>query len=266
MADRYAVIGHPVAHSRSPAIHQRFAQATGQDLEYRRIEAAPPGFVAAVERFRQSGGKGLNVTLPHKEAAFRYCRETSKRAAAAQAVNTLVLGDAVFGDNTDGAGLVRDIEVNEGWRLRGRSVLLLGAGGAARGVAGALLAAGAARLVIANRTVEKARALAARFPSALGCGYGDLARERFELIVNATSAGLQDAALPLPAGLLSSGVLAYEMVYDRPTRFLAAARTGGARVRDGLGMLVEQAAESFLVWRGVRPETAAVLEALRAHL
>jgi shikimate dehydrogenase len=263
MPDRYAVIGHPVAHSRSPAIHQRFAQAARQPLEYGRIEAAPQGFVDAVERFRQSGGKGLNVTLPHKEAAFRYCRETSRRALAAQAVNTLVLGDSVFGDNTDGAGLVRDIEANEGWRLGGRSVLLLGAGGAARGVVGALLEAGAARLVIANRTVDKARALAARFSPALGCGYADLARQRFDLIVNATSAGLHDAPLPLPPGLFSSGILAYEMVYGRATPFLAAARAGGARVCDGLGMLVEQAAESFLVWRGVRPETRAVLAELR---
>lgn len=263
MADRYAVIGHPVAHSRSPAIHQRFAQATGQDLEYGRIDAPPQGFLDAVEQFQRSGGKGLNVTLPHKETAFRWCREASQRAGAAQAVNTLVLGDAVFGDNTDGAGLVRDIEANEGWRLQGRRVLLLGAGGAARGVVGSLLEAGAARLVIANRTVDKARVLAARFPSVLGCGYADLAQQRFDLIVNATSSGLQDAALPLPAGVFSSGVLAYEMVYGRDTPFLAAARAGGARVRDGLGMLVEQAAESFLVWRGVRPETRAVLAELR---
>lgn len=263
MAERYAVIGHPVAHSRSPWIHARFARATGEDIEYGRIDAPPEGFAAAVEQFAASGGRGLNVTVPHKDAAFRLCRETSARARQAQAVNTLVLGGVVYGDNTDGAGLVRDIEANQGYRLRGRRALLLGAGGAACGVVGALLEAGVARLVIANRTVERARSLAARFPPALGCGYPDLAQERFDVIVNATSAGLQDAALPLPAGLFSSGVLAYEMVYGRDTAFLAAAHAAGARACDGLGMLVEQAAESFLVWRGVRPATRAVLAELR---
>lgn len=263
MADRYAVIGHPVAHSRSPWIHERFARSTGQDLEYGRIDATPEAFAAAVEAFRSAGGKGLNVTLPHKEAAFRLCRKASARAGAAGAVNTLVLGEAISGDNTDGAGLVRDVESNEGYRLRGRRVLLLGAGGAARGVVGALLEAGVARLAVANRTVERAHALAARFPGVTSCKFRDLAGERFDVVVNATSAGLEHAALPLPAGLLAEGVLAYEMVYGRDTPFLAAARAGGARTRDGLGMLVEQAAESFLVWRGVRPETRAVLAELR---
>jgi shikimate dehydrogenase len=266
MADRYAVIGHPVAHSRSPWIHARFARATGQDLEYGRIDAAPERFEAAVAEFRRSGGKGLNITLPHKEAAFRLCQERSARAEAAGAVNTLVLGETLFGDNTDGAGLVRDIEANEGCRLQGRSALLLGAGGAARGVIGALLHAGVARLTIANRSVEKACALAARLPGVAGCGFAELAGERFDLVINATSAGLQDAALPLPAGLFTDGVLAYEMVYGRDTPFLAAARAAGARGRDGLGMLVEQAAESFLLWRGVRPETRAMLAALRDEL
>ena len=263
MADRYAVIGHPVAHSRSPWIHARFAQATGQSIEYGRIDAPPEGFDAAVEAFRQSGGKGLNVTLPHKEAAFRLCRETSPRANAAQAVNTLVLGKAIFGDNTDGAGLVRDIEANQRIPLSGRTALLLGAGGAARGVVDALLEAGIARLVIANRTVNKARELAGRFARASACGYPELGGERFDLVINATSAGLQHAALPLPPGLFAPGVLAYEMVYGRDTAFLAAARSGGARACDGLGMLVEQAAESFLLWRGLRPDTRAVLAELR---
>jgi shikimate dehydrogenase len=263
MTDRYAVIGHPVAHSRSPWIHARFARATGQDLEYGRIDAPPEGFAAAVEQFRRSGGKGLNVTLPYKEAAFRLCGKTSARAKAAQAVNTLVLGEEISGDNTDGAGLVRDIEVNQGYALRGRRALLLGAGGAARGVVGALLEAGIARLVIANRTVDRARELAGRFPPAEACGYPALAGERFDLVVNATSAGLQDAALPLPRSLFSPAMLAYEMVYGRETAFLGAARAGGARGCDGLGMLVEQAAESFFVWRRVRPDTRAVLAELR---
>lgn len=264
--DRYAVIGHPVAHSRSPWIHERFARATGQDIEYGRIDAPPEGFAAAVEAFRRSGGRGLNVTLPHKEAAFRLCAATSPRAAAARAVNTLVLDEQISGDNTDGVGLVRDIETNERFPLRGRSVLLLGAGGAARGVIGALLEARVARLVLANRTLDKARALAARFPGARACGYGELAGERFDVVINATSAGLQDAALPLPAGVFANGALGYEMVYGRDTPFLAVARAAGARARDGLGMLVEQAAESFRVWRGVRPQTGPVLEALRANL
>ena len=263
MADRYAVIGHPVDHSKSPWIHARFARATGQDLEYGRIDVGPERFAAAVEEFCRSGGKGLNVTLPHKEAAFRLCGETSDRARAAQAVNTLLLREPIFGDNTDGAGLVRDIEANQGYGLRGKAVLLLGAGGAARGVVGALLAAGAGRLVIANRTVHKARELAERFAPATACGYAELAGERFDVVVNATSAGLQDAVLPLPPALFSPGVLAYEMVYGRNSAFLAAARGRGARACDGLGMLVEQAAESFFLWRGVRPDTRAVLAELR---
>jgi shikimate dehydrogenase len=263
MTDRYAVIGHPVAHSRSPWIHERFARATGQDMEYGRIDAPADGFAAAVERFRKAGGKGLNVTLPFKEAAFGYCADTSERARVARAVNTLTLGETVFGDNTDGPGLVRDIEANQGYGLRGRAVLLLGAGGAARGAVGALLGACIARLTIANRTVERARTLAARFPPASACGFAELAGQRFDLVVNATSAGLQDAALPLPPGIFAAGALAYEMVYGRDTPFLVQARAAGARGCDGLGMLVEQAAESFLLWRGVRPDTHAVLAELR---
>ena len=264
MPERYAVIGHPVGHSKSPWIHARFALATGQDIEYGRIDAPPEGFQAAVDRFRRAGGRGLNVTLPFKEAAFRYCGRTSPRAQAAQAANTLVFGEDAFGDNTDGAGLVRDIEANHGYRLQGRTALLLGAGGAARGVAGALLEAGVTHLVIANRAVDKGRKLAERFPPAVACGFGELAGERFDLVVNATSAGLQDAVLPLPASLFSSAVLAYDMVYGRETAFLAAARAAGALACDGLGMLVEQAAESFWLWRGMRPETRAVLAELRA--
>lgn len=263
MSERYAVIGHPVGHSKSPWIHARFARATGQDIEYGRIDAPPEDFHAAVDRFRRAGGRGLNVTLPFKEAAFRYCSRTSARAQAAQAANTLVFGADAFGDNTDGAGLVRDIEANRGYRLQGRAALLLGAGGAARGVAGALLEAGVARLVIANRTIDKGRELAERFPPAAACGFAELAGGRFDLVVNATSAGLQDAVLPLPASLFSSGVLAYDMVYGRDTPFLAAARAAGAVACDGLGMLVEQAAESFWLWRGIRPETRAVLAELR---
>jgi shikimate dehydrogenase len=248
MADRYAVIGNPVAHSKSPWIHAQFARATGEDIDYGRIEAPPDGFVRAVEAFRAQGGKGLNVTLPFKGEAFRFCAATSERAAAAQAVNTLVLDRGKpWGDNTDGVGLVRDLEVNLGRRLGGARVLLMGAGGAAQGVIGPL-----------------AQALAARVRGAAACGYEALAGRSFDLVVNATSAGLAGELPPLPAGLFAPGAFAYEMVYGRVTPFMAMARAAGAQVADGLGMLVEQAAESFLVWRGVRPDTAPVLAALRA--
>jgi shikimate dehydrogenase len=264
MTDRYAVIGNPVAHSRSPAIHAAFAAACGQDLEYGRIEAPLERFEAAAREFRAAGGKGLNVTIPFKERAFRLCDRTSARARGAQAVNTLVFGDDIFGDTTDGAGLVIDLTQNLGVPLAGKRVLLLGAGGAAQGVVGSLLEAGVAQLVIANRTAERARSLAARFPGSRACGFDALGAERFDVVVNATSSGLSGEALPLPPSLIGEGVLAYDMVYGRKTPFLATARAAGARASDGLGMLVEQAAESFRLWRGVRPETRAVLERLRA--
>ena len=266
MPDRYAVIGHPVAHSRSPWIHAQFARATGEDMEYGAIDVPPAEFARAVERFRSQGGKGLNVTLPFKPEAFRLCAETSARAAAAQAVNTLVLDRArLYGDNTDGEGLVRDLTVNLGRRLDGERVLLLGAGGAAQGVLAPLAQAGAAAIVIANRTVARAQALAQRVPGAEACGFEALAGRTFGLVVNATSAGLQGELPPLPPGLFGAGALAYDMIYGRDTEFLALARAAGAATADGLGMLVEQAAESFLVWRGVRPDTRAVLAALRAR-
>ncbi len=259
MSDRYALIGNPVAHSKSPWIHAEFARATSQDLEYDLLEAPLDGFAATVQRFRAAGGKGLNVTLPFKHEAFRLCRTVSERAQRAQAVNTLVL-DTGFGDNTDGIGLVRDLSQNLNYTFR--DVLVLGAGGAAQGVVGPLLEAGASRLVIANRTASRAKTLAERFPGASGQGYEGLAGE-FDLVINATSAGLADQAPPLPPGLLRSGVLAYDMVYGRETPFLAAARKAGARTCDGLGMLVEQAAESFFIWRGVRPQTRPLLARLR---
>jgi shikimate dehydrogenase len=263
MSERYAVIGHPVAHSKSPSIHAEFARATGQDIEYRRIEVARDGFRRAVEEFRAAGGKGLNVTLPFKNEAFRYCGKASERARLAEAVNTLAFQEPVFGDNTDGVGLVRDLSRNLHYDLRSSRALLMGAGGAAQAVVGALREAGVAQLVIVNRTVAKAQALAARFAGTRGCGYEDLGEESFGLIVNATSASLLDAAPPVPASAFGRAALAYDMVYGRETPFLAAARALGARTADGLGMLVEQAAESFFVWRGVRPETALVLRKLR---
>ena len=265
MTDRYAVIGHPVAHSKSPWIHAEFARATRQDIEYRRIEAPLDGFARAVDEFRAAGGCGANVTLPFKAQAFRYCGDNvSARARAAQAVNTLIFGNReVHGENTDGAGLLRDLTLNLGRRIAGSRILLMGAGGAAQGVLGPLLAAGPQRLVIANRTAEKARALAGRCGAAAGVGYEALAGAHFDLLINATSAGLEGGAPALPAGVFAPGALGYDMVYGRDTPFLAMARAAGAQACDGTGMLVEQAAESFLLWRGVRPDTAPVIAALR---
>lgn len=269
MTDRYAVIGHPVAHSLSPRIHAEFARATGADLVYLRLEAPLDGFVRTVEEFRAAGGKGANVTLPFKEAAVRVCADLSERARVARSVNTLRFdGARSYGDNTDGAGLLRDLAVNLGCGLAARRVLLLGAGGAARGVLAPLLQAGPERLVIANRTPAKAEALAAEFAfaacAARALGFEALAGESFDIVINATSAGLSGAGLAIPASIFRPGVLAYDMVYGRETPFMALARARGAAAHDGLGMLVEQAAESFLLWRGVRPQTAAVLAALRA--
>ena len=263
MRDRYGVVGNPVAHSRSPEIHASFARATGQELEYVRLEAPLDGFAATVERFRAQGGKGLNVTVPFKEAAYRYCQRVSPRSGKAQVVNTLDFsGSEAYGDTTDGSGLVNDIVRNLRFDLRGRHLLLMGAGGAAQGVVGALLEAGVGRLVVANRTAVRARVLAERF-GVEACGYSDLEEQAFDVVVNATSAGLAAEAPKLPVSVYEPGALAYEMVYGRDTPFLAQARAAGARAVDGLGMLVEQAAESFFVWRGVRPDTRHVLERLR---
>jgi len=260
MTERYAVIGQPVAHSKSPWIHARFARATRQDIDYGLIEAPLGGFERAAEEFRAAGGKGLNVTLPFKEDAFRYCKVLSPRARQARAVNTITFRAEVFGDNTDGVGLVRDL----GADLPGRRVLLMGAGGAAQGVVGALLEAGAAALTIANRTEARAKEIAARFSGVAASGYPAL-EPAFDLVINATSASLADEAPALPLKVLARAKLAYDMVYGRDTPFLAAARAAGVKARDGAGMLVEQAAESFFVWRGVRPDTAPVLRELRGR-
>ena len=265
MTDRYAVIGNPIAHSKSPWIHAEFARQTRQDIEYTRLEAPLAGFARSVEEFRGAGGRGANVTVPFKEQAFDLCRDAlSARARAAGVVNTLIFEAAgLRGDNTDGIGLLRDITVNLGRAVAGKRVLLMGAGGAAQGVLGPLLAAQPQRLVIANRTAARSRSLAQRFGATAGGGYGDLGNAQFDLLINATSSGLTDEAPPLPPGAFAPGALGYDMVYGRDTPFLAIARAAGAEARDGAGMLVEQAAESFLLWRGVRPETAPVLAALR---
>jgi shikimate dehydrogenase len=272
MSDRYCVFGNPVAHSRSPAIHAAFAAATGQALTYEARLAAVDGFREAVFNFRAEGGKGANVTVPFKEEAFRLSTRLSPRAERAGAVNTLAFAaNEIYGDNTDGAGLVRDIEVNLGFALAGKRILLLGAGGASRGVIAPLLARNPATLTIANRSADKAEALAQQFSDLAAVEAGNFANtagRRFDAVINATSASLSGEALPLPAGIFASGSLAYDMMYGKAeTPFLALARVqGAAHLADGLGMLVEQAAEAFLVWRGVRPDSKPVLAALRAQL
>ncbi|MGQ0512124.1 MAG: shikimate dehydrogenase [Betaproteobacteria bacterium] len=265
MNDRYAVIGNPVAHSKSPWIHAEFARATGQYIDYGRIEAPLEAFARTVAAFRAAGGRGCNVTLPFKAEAFALATGPTPRARAARAANTLRFeGEELLADNTDGAGLVNDLERNLRRPIAGRRVLLMGAGGAAQGVIGPLLEAKPAMLAVANRTAQRATELAARFNGVTGGSYAEVAGKSFDLLVNATSAGLSDQMAPLPGGVFAPGALAYDMVYGRDTPFLRAARAAGAAASDGLGMLVEQAAESFYFWRGVRPETGAVLAALRA--
>jgi shikimate dehydrogenase len=281
MTDRYCVLGNPVAHSRSPAIHAQFAAQCGQDMSYEAVLAPVDGFAVTLAQFVATGGKGANVTVPFKEEAFRLSARRSARAERAGAVNTLVFGEAgIFGDNTDGAGLVRDIAANLGIALAGQRILLLGAGGAARGVIEPLLACRPASLFIANRNADRAEALVREFAdlgttmeaeAGLRVDAGNFAKTaglRFDIVINATSACLSGASLPLPAGIYAPGSLAYDMMYGKgETPFLAQARQqGAARLVDGLGMLVEQAAEAFLVWRGVRPETAQVLAELRRQL
>jgi shikimate dehydrogenase len=276
MTDRYAVLGNPIGHSKSPRIHALFAAQTGQDISYQAILADKDGFAAAVAAFIAAGGgpaRGANVTVPFKEDAFRLATERTARAEAAGAVNTLGFeAGRILGDNTDGAGLVRDLKNNLGCDPAGRRILLLGAGGAARGVILPLLLENPAELVIANRTEEAAARLALEFARLPGCavavkpdgtGFSGLSGRRFDLVINATSAGLSGAALPLSGEVFAPRCVAYEMVYGRETAFMTQAREVGCRVADGLGMLVEQAAEAFFVWRGVRPHTAPVLATLK---
>lgn len=265
MTDRYAVIGNPIAHSKSPFIHTLFAEQTGQDLDYRALLSPLDGFAKTVRDFIALGGKGMNVTVPFKFEAFTLATQRTARAQAARAVNTLAFlpTGEILGDNTDGAGLVRDIEQNLSFPLRGRRVLLLGAGGAAYGVVLPLLAAGA-NVCVANRTAAKAVALAATFDGVRGCGYANLENEAaFDCVINATSSGLIGELPPIPDSVFASNALAYDMMYGRDTPFMVFARKQGAQVADGLGMLAEQAAEAFFVWRGIRPDTVAVRAALR---
>ncbi len=268
-SDRYAIIGHPVEHSLSPGIHAAFARQTGQHLEYTRIDAPPHGFTAALRGFLAGGGKGLSVTLPFKEEAFALCHELTSRAKKARAINTIAVRDdgTLLGDNTDGAGLVRDLKLNRHLVLKGKRVLLLGAGGAARGVLAAILEEKPALVHIANRNAERAVRLAERFVmhGARGGGY-DAIRGSFDLVLNATSASMSGEMPPLPHDCLDPNAACVDLYYaDRPTVFMLwAEREGATRIFDGWGMLVEQAAEAFLLWRGVRPETAELLAAHRA--
>ncbi len=263
MTDRYAVFGHPIAHSKSPLIHAAFARQTGQDMRYDAILAPLDGFAASVAAFIAAGGRGANVTVPFKEEAFRLAGRLSPRAQRAGAVNTLVFDNGILGDNTDGAGLVADLTHNLHCALTGKRILLLGAGGAARGVIEPLLEQQPAALVIANRTVSRAQELAALFGHGIrACGF-DEASTPFDLIINATAASLAGELPPLSPQIFTANTLAYDMMYGRDTPFLTFARAHGAATADGLGMLVEQAAEAFYVWRGVRPDTGPVIASLR---
>jgi shikimate dehydrogenase len=272
MTDRYAVIGNPIGHSKSPLIHGTFATTTGQDLEYTAIEAPLDGFASAVHSFRANGGRGLNVTAPFKLQAFELATDRLERARLAGAANALKFeADRVFADNFDGVGLVNDIQRNLGVPLSGKRVLMLGAGGAARGALLPFLAQKPAKLVIANRTVEKATALAAEVASharVVACGYRDIVDDRFDVVVNATSASLKGELPPVTPIVFGTGALAYELVYGKGlTPFLRLAQNAGAkRLADGVGMLVEQAAEAFVWWRGVRPQTRTLIDRLTVPL
>ncbi len=269
--DLYAVIGNPIAHSLSPQIHAAFALETEQNLVYERLLADVDRFSEAVEQFRKKGGKGLNVTVPFKQDAWGWAKQRSERAERAGAVNTIVFnnGGSTLADNTDGVGLVRDILHNQAGKIEQQRVLILGAGGAVRGVLAPVLAENPAQLVIANRTVERATELADEFNDLgviSGCGFSDLAGESFDLVINGTAASLQGEVPPLPNGVVTQNSFCYDMMYGKKaeTAFVLWAREQGAGCAvDGLGMLVEQAAESFYLWRDVRPKTQPVMAALR---
>jgi len=264
-------MGNPVAHSKSPQIHAAFAKQTGQDMAYRSMLVEPGGFAEAVRQFFYVGGKGLNITVPFKQEAWALAAVQSDHARLAEAVNTLLLDDSgrLCGHNTDGPGLVRDIIMNNSGRLLGQRILVLGAGGATRGILQPLLEENPAEIVVANRTHSKAGILAQVFSShgcIKGCGLDDLSGESFDWVINATAASLQGELPDLPAGLLRKGAWCYDLMYaNEPTIFCKWARQeGAARALDGLGMLVEQAAEAFLLWRGIRPDTAGLLQQLRS--
>jgi shikimate dehydrogenase len=270
--DQYGVMGHPISHSWSPFIHGMFARATAQNLVYRLFDVSPDNFRREALRLFAGGVRGLNVTLPHKQAAAELVNELTPRAERAQAVNTIAFFEdtSLLGDNTDGLGLTADLERNLGLNLAGKRVLILGAGGAVRGVLGPLLERELAEVTIANRTPDRARNLAGEFADMgqiLGCGFADIEGPPYDLIVNATSASLRGEMPDLPAGLVGEATICYDMAYGRGhTPFTLWAKSlHAARTTKGWGMLVEQAAESFLLWRGIRPDTRPVLQALAMH-
>jgi len=276
MPGRYVVAGNPVAHSQSPFIHAAFAAQTGEPIVYERLLCPPDAFAETVRTFATGGGSGCNVTMPFKFDAWALAARRSERARIAGACNVLRFdADGWFGDNTDGAGLVRDIERNAEVELRGARVLLVGAGGGAAGALGPLIASGAREVVVANRSVARAEALVARHLQEFGAVVGahmaaaplDACGPAFDVVVNASASSVSGAPVPVAGSVLKRGALALDMMYGAAAEpFLVWAAEHGARARDGLGMLVEQAAEAFLLWRGVAPETAPVLRALRARL
>jgi shikimate dehydrogenase len=265
MTDRYGVIGHPISHSKSPVIHRLFARQTGEDVAYEAFDVLPEHLELQLKTFAREGVRGLNVTVPHKEAVARLADQLTDRAHLAGAANTLIIAadGRLDGDNTDGVGLLTDLTVNLGVTLKGARVLVLGAGGATRGIVPALLGSGPRDLRIANRSIDRARELAERFGKlgkVLPCRFDELGGQRFDLVINATSAGLQGETPPFPASILTKDVVCYDLSYAMTdTPFIAWARQHGvAQAHQGWGMLVEQAAESFFIWRGVRPDTQPV--------
>jgi shikimate dehydrogenase len=270
--DRYGVMGYPVSHSRSPVIHRLFALQTGQDIQYELLQVTPEKLETAVRQFQRTGGKGLNITVPHKSAVARLVDKTSERAATAGAVNTLSFrGGEIHGDNSDGIGLLRDLSVNLGVNLEGANILILGAGGATRGIVGPLLEMNPASLRIANRTLDKAQTIAehfARFGPISACRFNVVpVSEPYDLVINATSAGVQGEAPPYPAAAITDRTYCYDLSYGlTATPFSVWARDiGAAHSVMGWGMLVEQAAESFNIWRGIQPNTAPVLKQMHIN-
>ena len=268
--DRYAVLGHPISHSKSPLIHQRFAEQFGFAIDYQAIDVEPGSFDQVIAEFRKQGGKGCNVTVPYKQEAWQIATERSGRAELAGAVNTLRFDpdNKIYGDNTDGIGLLRDLTINLDQPLFGKRILVLGAGGAVRGVLGSLLEQAPHLLTLANRTVSKAEELATIF-STIGpvtpSGFEQLAGQQFDVVINGTAASLGGEMPPLPDNLFAEDALAYDLMYAKePTVFMEwALRHGASRIADGLGMLVEQAAESFEIWWDRHPQTASVIASLR---
>lgn len=272
MTDQYAVIGNPIAHSKSPLIHEAFARQTGQDISYERILAPLDGFDETVRELIKQGYKGVNVTVPFKFEAFQLANQYSSSALGAGAANTLSFkNQTIAADNTDGAGLVRDIEQNLNVQIAGKRVLLIGAGGAAEGVLQPMFKSKPKSITVVNRTLDKAIGMIkkveaqSQFGNTIlsACTFEGLQGQAFDIVINATSAGLNDTALPILNTIFAKDCLAYDMMYGRETPFMKLAKDNGAQVADGLGMLVEQAAEAFYIWRGVRPETHSVMQQIR---